>query len=1045
MLKQIICGILLLAFTIVFPERLAALTMRVDQTSGVPRILKNGSPIRSRIFYGDPQHSMPFAFGAGKSISGTVFAMYSEPDRGMMVFTFGNKASEIILDDIRVTDVETGREVIALSDFEQGQESFTREWKFWPTDAQNTVGTVAVVPGAGRDGSGGLKITLKDPPNGKWPAFNIHHEKLSIEGGHQYRVEFWARAEPEQKVNIRFTRPVSWNTLAGSLDLFISQVKLAATAGVDMVSFETTLPWPEPGKQPDFNGYDNLFKIILEANPNALLIPRIKVNNPPEWWVKANPNEMMRWEGERAQARDLRSYACVASKKYRADAAKHLTALITHVEERFGEHAAGYHPTGQGTHEWYFPEATSALNGYSLPELAAWHDWLTARYGTDRALRAAWSIPDAAIVSAAVPTSGDRRASPGGIFRDPKTERAVIDFTEFQSQMMADCILDFARVVRTSTKGKKLSLFYYGYSFEWGYSRLGPGSSGHYKMRHVLSSPDIDILCSPMSYQDRALGGSSTVMTAAESISLAGKMYLNEDDTATHLAPVRDDHPVWKVRANSVEESLAIIMRNLSQASLRNFAQWWVDLSAEGQFNDPKIWDIVARMRAVEEPMMNKSMPFRPSAAVVINESSMMHLAAGADIVGRPGVYESRAAIGRIGVPYGQYLMDDVIAGRVPAKLYVLMTPWVLTAEERRGLMKAIAGSTRVWCYAPGYIDGNRTSPEAMRELTGFSLVQAKRVMASTTERDPLQWPERWHVFGPFSKADGTPDNADLAHIPDTLRIGTHREETRIVATNGNFDYAKIFAVIPKDGLSAYAFAEVESSTERTVQFNAGADWWMQWWVNGESVFDTLAKGNGAASLGIQNHSFRVKLKEGKNIIAVRVASGTGGFKLFSGGPNELDELNREMKAFAEPTDAGRKLGLIRAFGVNAPIKPFFTAADAKPEETLAVYPDGSAAIAMRRTSNGISLFVGVPGLTPELMRIAARAAGCHLYTQVDCNVYANGPFVALHAAEDGPLDINMGHDGPVYDVMTGEIAGTGPHMTLPIKRGETRLFRLRE
>ena len=40
---------------------------------------------------------------------------------------------------------------------------------------------------------------------------------------------------------------------------------------------------------------DGVCDDILQANPNALLIPRISTN-PPDWWQKAHPDEMMRWE-----------------------------------------------------------------------------------------------------------------------------------------------------------------------------------------------------------------------------------------------------------------------------------------------------------------------------------------------------------------------------------------------------------------------------------------------------------------------------------------------------------------------------------------------------------------------------------------------------------------------------------------------------------------------------------------------------------------------------------------------------------------------------
>ena len=111
-------------------------------------------------------------------------------------------------------------------------------------------------------------------------------------------------------------------------------------------------------------------------------------------------------------------------------------------------------------------------------------------------------------------------------------------------------------------------------------------------------------------------------------------------------------------------------------------------------------------------------------------------------------------------------------------------------------------------------------------------------------------------------------------------------------------------------------------------------------------------------------------------------------------------------------------------------------------EKVLAAYPDGSAAVALRRTTNGISVFVGAPGLTSELLRAVARVAGVHLFTDTDCNDYANGQFVAVHASQDGMAKINLGQSGPVTNVLTGKEVGMGPRLSLPLQRGETRILR---
>ena len=91
--------------------------------------------------------------------------------------------------------------------------------------------------------------------------------------------------------------------------------------------------------------------------------------------------------------------------------------------------------------------------------------------------------------------------------------------------------------------------------------------------------------------------------------------------------------------------------------------------------------------------------------------------------------------LGRMGAPYGQYLLDDVLAGRVHARLYVMLNAWRLTEQERTMLVARLRGSTVIWCYAPGYFDGDRTSRQAMRQLTGFELAScpAAKALASPT------------------------------------------------------------------------------------------------------------------------------------------------------------------------------------------------------------------------------------------------------------------------------------------------------------------------
>ena len=67
------------------------------------------------------------------------------------------------------------------------------------------------------------------------------------------------------------------------------------------------------------------------------------------------------------------------------------------------------------------------------------------------------------------------------------------------------------------------------------------------------------------------------------------------------------------------------------------------------------------------------------------------------------------------------------------------------------------------------------------------------------------------------------------------------------------------------------------------------------------------------------------------------------------------------------------------------------------------------------------------------------------MFADADCNVYANGPFLALHASQDGSLAVDTGTAGGVVDALSGATVGQGPTLTLTLKRGDTRVLRLGE
>jgi beta-galactosidase len=760
----------IVVWAILVSQTASALEVRVRPRNNVPLIHVDGQPVRGRMFFGIPGRSEIKLNKGENQISFHFEAIQTEPNHATMHLRFGDKPGTVLLDDIRVVEEGTGREVIPKCGFDDGMASFNRDWTHWPLGKDNTVGQIDVVPGPDGGNKGVLQLRLSKPAGGKWLDFHIYHQpKLSLVKGRTYQVTLRIWSDIERSLRIELYRPGSvFVRLGMAPGVFEEQVALARDAGVDFVSLPVPMPWPRPGHETDYSATDAVCRNVLRVNPNALLLPRVGME-PPKWWKDQYPGHVMVWE-DGPQTRGI----AVASAQYRKDAAAALAAFVHHLEEEFGENVAGYHPCGHNTGEWFYQRTwEQKYSGYAPATKAAWRDWLRSRYSSETELRAAWNNDTASFDTAEPPTPKERHANPGGIFRLPATERHIVDFNRFQQEAMADCVLALARSVREASERRKLSVFFYGYVFEFTAAMTGPAISGHYGLRRVLESPDIDILCSPISYNDRGLGQSAPVMTAAESVTLAGKLWLNEDDTATYLSS--GSFPGHSERVDTFEGSNNQLLRNVGQEACRNFATWWMDLGGTGWFNDRRFWDTMKSLEALDAPLTSQPQAYHPSIAAVVDEDSMMWVAETGFRATRPLLYEGRAVFARSGVPFGQYLLDDVVSGQVDtADVFVFLNPWHLDAATRQKLLQHTRNKLRIWCYAPGLLGSDNENLESMRQLTGFAFRRlpddTAPVATPTAAGKRLGLDGELSVKNPvaplFAVADTTPGEV-LATYPD--------------------------------------------------------------------------------------------------------------------------------------------------------------------------------------------------------------------------------------------------------------------------------------
>ncbi len=174
-------------------------------------------------------------------------------------------------------------------------------------------------------------------------------------------------------------------------------------------------------------------------------------------------------------------------------------------------------------------------------------------------------------------------------------------------------------------------------------------------------------------------------------------------------------------------------------------------------------------------------------------------------------------------------------------------------------------------------------------------------------------WPAEWTAFGPVPRAAGMETTGHpgrdqllpgsvLASIPDTLEIGSQTYKGKPVSPDagGRFDLGALFGGAQR-GNTVYLLAPVTAESSTVLAVGAGADWWMQWWLDGRPVFDTLATGNRKAPISPDNYTFELSLAQGDHVLAVAVISGSGEFMLTAGLANQT------LSGYAEAMEAGRE------------------------------------------------------------------------------------------------------------------------------------------
>ncbi|MCU6709961.1 S-layer homology domain-containing protein [Paenibacillus sp. J5C_2022] len=475
---------------------------------------------------------------------------------------------------------------------------------------------------------------------------------------------------------------------------------------------------------------------ILQEDPDAYFLPILWLGSDMSFGFDSSNSA--EWNVDKGASWGANSYG---SAEWKNRAELFLREQIRRYEASpVGDRILGYMLSGGSTGEWFNVDTWANRDfDRSLGNLATFRDWLKLTYHSDvNKLRAAWGDANVTFESASIPAKRN-----GNPFLNPESDRPAIDYVQYQNGQLSRFVAYLSGVVKEEAGHHKLMSIYSGYTLAFG--QFGP-ISGELDFNTLLESPDIDLIYSPLDYTRRNLSdGFSSVHGAMDSARLHGKLYVAEDDYATHIGT--DTHGAPPLSDN-VEGSLALLWRNFGLSLTKSYGQHWYDDAGYGGFNNALMMKEIRKMNQLAKASIGLPRQSGAEIALVVDEFSQMVQSSSASHLNER-LRLIRDELSQTGAPYDIVLLSDVLAGRADQyKLYVFANAYALDEEQRSNLEQwDRTGKTLVWLYASGYwkrdLNGvDSRSAAQMEEVIGIpiseSAAQAYTLEAANAPLEPL-------------------------------------------------------------------------------------------------------------------------------------------------------------------------------------------------------------------------------------------------------------------------------------------------------------------
>jgi hypothetical protein len=476
--------------------------------------------------------------------------------------------------------------------------------------------------------------------------------------------------------------------------------------------------------------WDERLRHTIAADPEATIWLRV-TTTPPQAWLDAQPDHVQVHHDENNGDR-IERFVAYASRLWRKQAAAHLDRLVDFMEAKHGERVWAYNIQSGDCGEWAYAWSP-VVSGYAPVQVDAWRTWLRERYTDTAALQAAWGDADADFATAEPPAWNERTRPqtwpPASHLINPAEERRLVDWLTFHGTAQATALAELAAATRKALDGRgrqKLISAFHGYHI-WPYgSAYGPCNTGFSDLDPVLSSPDIDALCTPLAYIHRNPGGLYCHHNLAATIRLHGKLFYTEDDTFTHRAKWTP----WRYCCGNATETVNILRRNLAGVLAEGATQWWMDHDSGGWYLDDETEAGLAGMVRLAETALARDRTPCAEVAFITNEASYRILRQSPELLDQLWP-KTQTELLRIGAPVDFVRVQDLALAEANGdtarwKFVVVAGCLWLDPDERELLRRTLLNNGRhvLFLHAQAICDGTRNDLALTSALVGINLAE---------------------------------------------------------------------------------------------------------------------------------------------------------------------------------------------------------------------------------------------------------------------------------------------------------------------------------